>query len=301
MRRATTTSRVSRTVSGHPNKPLRDGDRRLTYAVDDNEANLTVSNTVSNTHTYTFDWTPDSLTWYIDGNAMRTKNRNDTWNSTTNQYHYPQSPARIELSLWPAGLSSNGEGTVDWSGGLVDWNSQYMQNGYYYAKVTDVNVECYDPPSDFDLNHGNKAYYYTTTYGTNDTVAIGNNNTELASFYATGDNASKDPNASASASASASTGSASASATPNTVPGVSGGGNLGNSGGTANSGSSGSDSGSGSTGSSGSGGGSQGGGSTSFQQGVDSSGGSGTSQAPPRAVAGSAVALLGFFVACLVM
>jgi len=103
-----------------------------------NEKNLSVSNTVSNVHTYTFDWQPDSLTWAIDGQVLRTLNRNDTYNSTTGQYHYPQSPARVQLSLWPAGLQSNGQGTIDWSGGLVDWDSSEMQNGYYYAMVNDV-------------------------------------------------------------------------------------------------------------------------------------------------------------------
>ena len=105
----------------------------------DNEKNLSVSDTNTQVHTYTIDWTPDTLTWSVDGTAMRTKNRNDTWNATTSQYHYPQSPSRIQLSLWPAGLSSNGQGTIDWAGGLVNWdNSTAMANGYYYAMVNDV-------------------------------------------------------------------------------------------------------------------------------------------------------------------
>ena len=111
----------------------------LTVCVDDNEKNLTVSSdTRQNTHTYEIDWTPDKLTWSVDGVSMRTLDRSSTYNSSTGQYHYPQSPARIQLSLWPAGLQSNGQGTVAWAGGLVDWDSQYMANGYYYARVTDV-------------------------------------------------------------------------------------------------------------------------------------------------------------------
>ncbi|KAK5129836.1 hypothetical protein LTR08_002773 [Meristemomyces frigidus] len=261
----------------------------------DNEENLTVTNTVQNTHTYTFDWQPDQITWSIDGNVMRTKQRNESYNTTTQQYHFPQSPARIELSLWPAGLEGNGAGTIDWAGGLVDWSSEYMSNGYYYAMVNDVTVECYDPPSTFDKDFGTKAYYYTTTYGTNDTVAIGNNDTILASFYATGDDPTKDPNAVASASGSKS--SASATATPQTVPGVSGGGNAGNSGASSDSSSSGS-SGSGSSGSSSdsSSAASSSGSSSSFQQG----GSAGTSQAP-KTVAGSAVALIGALAACLLL
>ncbi|KAK1813094.1 putative glycosidase CRH2 [Friedmanniomyces endolithicus] len=255
-----------------------------------NEKPLNVSNTVQNTHTYTIDWQPDSLTWSIDGIPMRTLNRNDTWNSNTQNYHYPQSPSRIQLSLWPAGLQSNGAGTVAWAGGLVDWNSQYMLNGYYYALVSEVKVQCYDPPSGFSNNHGSKAYYYDNSYGTNDTVATGNNSTELASFFATGDNPSVNPNAAASGTAVPKN-----SATPETVPGVSGGGAAGI-GGTDSSGNAQSGTAAGSAQGSQSSTGS--GGSTTFQQGL---GGSGTSQAPPKLAAGSAVALLGFFVACLLL
>ncbi|TKA76538.1 hypothetical protein B0A55_05660, partial [Friedmanniomyces simplex] len=261
-----------------------------------NEKNLSVSNTVQNTHNYTIDWQPDSLTWSIDGVALRTLNRNDTYNTTTQQYHYPQSPSRIQLSLWPAGLQSNGEGTVAWAGGLVDWNSPYMQNGYYYAMVTEVKVQCYDPPVGFSNNFGSKAYYYDNSYGTNDTVAIGDNSTELASFYATGDDPKVNPNAAASGTKTSAA--ATMSATPETVPGVSGGGAAGI-GGTDSSGNAqGGNSGSGANSAQGSQSTAGGGGSTSFQQG---GGSSGTSQAPPKLAAGSAVALLGFFVACLLL
>ncbi|KAK5108155.1 hypothetical protein LTR62_008751 [Meristemomyces frigidus] len=268
----------------------------------DNEQNLTVSNTVSNTHTYMIDWQPDSLTWYIDGVAMRTKNRNETWNATTSQYHYPQSPSRVQLSLWPAGLEKNGQGTIDWSGGLVDWNSAYMQNGYYYANVQEVKVECYNPPQGFANNHGNKAYYYDSTFGTNDTVCTGNNNTVLASFFATGDDPKTDPNASSNTK-TAGASSASASATPQTVPGVSGGGNAGNAGSDTSSGSAGNSGANGGNnpGVSGSSGTSQGGGSTQFSQGDSQGSTSSSTAAPGKKVAGSALAFVGFVVGCLVI
>ncbi|KAK3078413.1 hypothetical protein LTS18_007572, partial [Coniosporium uncinatum] len=133
-----------------------------------NGAKLSVSATESTTHTYTIDWQPDTITWSIDGNVQRTLKRDDTWNSTSNRWDYPQTPSRVMLSLWPAGLPSNGQGTIEWAGGLVDWNSPYMQNGYYYARVTDVNVECYDPPQGANVQ-GSKSYVYTNVAGTNDT------------------------------------------------------------------------------------------------------------------------------------
>ena len=165
---------------------------------------LNISDARQNVHTYTIDWQPDQLSWAVDGQVMRTLKKSDTWNSTDNTYHYPQTPSRIALSLWPAGLPSNGEGTIEWAGGLVDWNSQYMQNGYYYAMVSDVSVECYNPPSGFSNNFGSKSYYYTSTVGTENTVAIGNNNTVLSSFYATGDNPTYNPNAPSSSGSSTS-------------------------------------------------------------------------------------------------
>lgn len=76
------------------------------------------SDTHANYHDYEIDWQPDTLTWSIDGKVVRTLKKADTWNATANRYTFPQTPARVQLSLWPAGLSSNGQGTVNWAGGL---------------------------------------------------------------------------------------------------------------------------------------------------------------------------------------
>ena len=102
---------------------------------------------------------------------MRTTYRNATWNSTSNRFDFPQTPSRIMISLWPAGLSTNGQGTIDWAGGLVDWNSPDMANGYYYANLQEVTVECYKPPAGAKVS-GSKAYQYTDASMTNNTVAI---------------------------------------------------------------------------------------------------------------------------------
>lgn len=262
----------------------------------DNMIPLNTTDTRTNTHTYTIDWSPDKLTWAIDGNVMRTLNKADTWNSTDSSFHYPQSPARIQLSLWPAGLQSNGEGTISWAGGLVNWNSEYMQNGYYYAQISDVSVDCYDPPSGFSHDNGNSAYYYLSRVGTNDTVAIGNNATTLASFYASGDNPSYNPNAKASGSSTQS--SATMTSTPETVPGISGGGNAASNGSPVggNAAGDGTDSSSSGTSSGSSSSQSSSSGNSGFSQGTTT----GTSGSQ-KIVAGSAVALLGFFIAALML
>lgn len=167
---------------------------------DTRSENLTLSNSFENTHTYTIDWTPESIIWSIDGEERRTVKRDDTFNETTDKYDYPQTPSRVMLSVWPAGLPTNGEGTIEWAGGLVDWNSEYMQNGYYYALVKDVTVECYDPPSDAE-NDGSKAYKYTDDSGLEDSVAIVDDDTTLASLQASGEDPEFDPEASESAEA----------------------------------------------------------------------------------------------------
>lgn len=170
------------------------------FCTDTRSENLTLSNSFENTHTYTIDWTPESIIWSIDGEERRTVKRDDTFNETTDKYDYPQTPSRVMLSVWPAGLPTNGEGTIEWAGGLVDWNSEYMQNGYYYALVKDVTVECYDPPSDVEKD-GSKAYKYTDDSGLEDSVAIVDDDTTLASLQASGEDPEFDPEGSESAEA----------------------------------------------------------------------------------------------------
>lgn len=141
-------------------------------------------------HEYCIDWKEDSLTWSIDGNELRTLNREDTWNGTSGRFDFPQTPARVMLSLWPAGLPTNEKGTIEWAGGEIDWNSPYMQNGYYYARFQEVSIECYDPPSGAQIK-GKKTYKYTDESGTNNTVAITDDEVILGSLRGTGENPGK--------------------------------------------------------------------------------------------------------------
>ena len=191
----------------------------LTAIIDNNGDNATgVSDVHANEHTYEFDWQPDTITWSIDGKVVRTLNKADTWNSTSNMFNYPQTPARVQLSLWPGGLSTNGEGTIAWAGGLVQWNSPYMANGYYYATFSEVNIQCYDPPAGANSS-GSTSYIYTNDAGTNQSVSITNDKTVLKSLLGTGTNMSANyPSA-----ASSSAGSAGTSEVA-TIPGLNGAG-----------------------------------------------------------------------------
>lgn len=92
----------------------------------------------------------------------------------------------MQLSLWPGGASSNAQGTIDWAGGAIDWNSDDIkQYGYDFVTVKSVDIECYDGKTAPGTNNA-VSYYYTDAAGTNNTVVNGKNDTVLASFIATG-------------------------------------------------------------------------------------------------------------------
>ena len=172
---------------------------------------------MANFHDYEIDWSPEQLTWSIDGQVLRTLKKADTFNETSNRYSYPQSPARVQLSLWPAGLPSNPEGTINWAGGEISWDSPYMTNGYYYAQFDSVSVDCYDAPSDAKVS-GKTSYKLTNKDAEEGDFEITDDPTVLGSFLATGlnmDEGKQDASASVSGSATQ---------TANTVPGMSGAG-----------------------------------------------------------------------------
>ncbi|CAJ2506609.1 Uu.00g077950.m01.CDS01 [Anthostomella pinea] len=174
-------------------------------------ANITgVSNTNDDFHTYEIQWTPDQIQWIVDGVVGRTQKKSDTWNETSNQWDYPQTPARVQLSIWPGGASTNAPGTVAWAGGPIDWDAA---GKYYYATVGEVTMDCFQTNSPPGTNSG-KSYTYTNAMGTNDTVDDGDSNTVLKSLLGTGLDMDKDYPSSASASQS----------NMEVIPGLSGGG-----------------------------------------------------------------------------
>lgn len=143
-------------------------------------------NTFEDWHEYEIDWTPDYINWSVDGDVKRTLEKSKTWNETADRYQFPQTPSRMQLSLWPAGQASNAEGTIEWAGGEIDWDSEDIKDkGYYYATVGEITVECYDPPTGTDIK-GDKSYIFTDDKGLNNSVMVTNNDTVLASFGATG-------------------------------------------------------------------------------------------------------------------
>lgn len=162
----------------------------LTFHTDNNGDKSQVDgddgNTFEDWHTYEIDWQHDYINWSIDGDVKRTLKKEETWNETAQRFEFPQTPSRMQLSLWPAGQSSNAKGTIDWAGGEIDWDSEDIKEaGYYYAKVGEINVECYDAPDGADIK-GGKSYIFKDDKGLNNSVQVTNNDTTIASFGATG-------------------------------------------------------------------------------------------------------------------
>ncbi|KAI1326674.1 carbohydrate-binding module family 18 [Xylariaceae sp. FL0255] len=182
--------------------------------IENSAGNITgLSNVNENFHEYTVEWTPDAINWYVDGNLGMTRKKSDTWNATTNSYSFPQTPVRVQLSVWPGGASSNAPGTIAWAGGPIDWNSQAIQqDGYYYSTLGEITMTCYQTNSPPGTNSG-RSYTYKDTLGLNTSVVDGNDNTVLSSLLGSGLDPTKNyPSSSASQSTQA------------VIPGLSGGG-----------------------------------------------------------------------------
>lgn len=199
----------------------------------ENSANISVSDTFNNFHEYEVRWTPDQIEWLIDGQVGRITKKADTWNETSQNFEYPQTPARVQLSLWPGGLASNAKGTIDWAGGEINWDHSDIKNyGYFFATVSEVDIECYNAKTPPGTNL-NKSYYYNNIRGTNDTVVDSDKDTILASLQGTGtdmDKGKKKASKSSSSSGSKSSNTASSSDTAETDVGTIPGGSNGSSG-----------------------------------------------------------------------
>ena len=68
-------------------------------------------------------------------------------------------------SIWPAGIDSEPQGTIEWAGGLINWNdSDYEAAGHFYTLIKSVSIQCADPASP---NSTDTSYAYTTNVSTN--------------------------------------------------------------------------------------------------------------------------------------
>lgn len=92
-----------------------------------------VSNTTGSFHTYSIEWTADKIDWIIDGAVVRTLNYADAQNGD----QYPQTPMQVRLGTWVAGAEGNSEGTIEWAGGLADFNDAPFVAFYKSITIAD--------------------------------------------------------------------------------------------------------------------------------------------------------------------
>lgn len=68
-------------------------------------------------NTYTLDWTPDSLTWSVNGVVARSLLKTQCDSGT---HQYPQTPSRFQVGVWDGGNPDNEPGVISWAGGVTD-------------------------------------------------------------------------------------------------------------------------------------------------------------------------------------
>ncbi|KAJ5970151.1 Concanavalin A-like lectin/glucanase subgroup [Penicillium vulpinum] len=91
-------------------------------------------------HTYTIQWSKDTINWLIDGANIRTLNYNDAQGGA----RFPQTPMNIHLGIWAGGAPTNPEGTITWAGGLTDYSQ-----GPYSMYIKSVTVKNANPAESY--------------------------------------------------------------------------------------------------------------------------------------------------------
>ncbi|KAJ2334171.1 putative glycosidase CRH2, partial [Coemansia sp. RSA 2673] len=80
------------------------------------------SDTSADFHDYTINWTPDVISWIVDGKTLRTLNRKDTYDSASKVYKFPAAEGRVGLSIWDGGSAAT-PGTQNWAGFPTPWTN----------------------------------------------------------------------------------------------------------------------------------------------------------------------------------
>ncbi|KAL1306264.1 hypothetical protein AAFC00_004353 [Neodothiora populina] len=112
-------------------------------------------------HTYTIDWTEESVKWLIDGNEIRTLQASEA----NGGYDFPQTPMRLKLGSWCGGCSGESYWTKQWAGGDTTFDK-----APYLMYVESVTVTNYNPA---------KSYTWTDKSGSADSIK-GSNATSIS-------------------------------------------------------------------------------------------------------------------------
>ncbi|KAL0939783.1 glycosyl hydrolase family 16 protein [Colletotrichum truncatum] len=85
-------------------------------------------NPMTSIHTYTIEWTKEAIVFSIDGKVYRT--------ATPAEGNYPQTPMQLKLGTWVGG-KGDAQGTIDWAGGLAQWDQAPFAAYYRSLKISD--------------------------------------------------------------------------------------------------------------------------------------------------------------------
>lgn len=108
-------------------------------------------------HTYSVDWTKESIVWAIDGTTVRTL----TYAEANGGSNFPQTPMNIRLGIWAGGDPDNNVGTIQWAGGETTYDAAAGMPWTMY--VEDVKITNYNPGC---------SYNYTDTSGSSESISI---------------------------------------------------------------------------------------------------------------------------------
>jgi len=90
-------------------------------------------------HTYELDWKPDAISWFVNGELLRTQKRSSE--------KFPSTPSRFSFSIWDAGSGS--EGTRQWSGGPINFD---QMKDFFGLKIRNIKVQCYGDSTSQDTD-----------------------------------------------------------------------------------------------------------------------------------------------------
>lgn len=130
-----------------------------------------VSSVQNEMHTYTLDWTAESITFIIDGTPVRTLNYADA-NGGKN---YPQTPSTVRIGIWAGGDPTNEKGVIEWAGGLTDYTK-----APFTMTVESVKVTNYSPGKEYKWTDKSGSFESIEVIGKGDTAGAPENSNVLA-------------------------------------------------------------------------------------------------------------------------